>query len=204
MIINFLKRRRLYQKNRAPIIILFFLAFLLRLTRLIPNMELVTTSLVLSSFYLSRKHTLLFTLITLIATDLLLGNTNIFIFTWTGFLLPIFLSKLLIPQPFRSLSGGGPSIFKLIRFGIISNVFFYLWTNFGVWLLDSWGMYPHTLPGLISCYINALPFLKNQICSSLLFIPLFQTLIKQAYHILRRNQLSPYQLAKSDFGQNIS
>jgi hypothetical protein len=190
---------QIFKKNRAPIIILFFLAFLLRLTRLIPNMELVTTSLVLSSFYLSRKHTLLFTLITLIATDLLLGNTNIFIFTWTGFLLPI----LVLPGLSRRISHL-PTFLNTITMALGTNVFFYLWTNFGVWALDSWGMYPHTLPGLISCYINGLPFLKNQISSSLLFIPLFQTLILQAHRILRRDQLSPYQLAKSDFGQNIS
>ena len=160
---------------------LFFLAFLLRLTRLIPNMELITTSLILSSVYLSRKHTLLLTLVTMAATDLLLGNTNIFLFTWSGFLLPILFISLFRIGKIKS------EIVKIIGLGLGANLFFFIWTNFGVWALDSWGMYPKTLPGLVSCYINALPFLKNQICSTLLFLPLFYTLFRAS--VLGINQL---------------
>ena len=163
---------------------LFFLAFLLRLTRLIPNMELITTSLILSSVYLSRKHTLLLTLVTMAATDLFLGNTNIFLFTWSGFLLPILFISLFRIGKIKS------EIVKIIGLGLGANLFFFIWTNFGVWALDSWGMYPKTLPSLISCYINALPFLKNQICSTLLFLPLFYTLFRMSVLKISRYRLS--------------
>ncbi len=36
---------------------------------------------------------------------------------------------------------------------------FFVLTNFGVWALDS--LYPHTMTGLIACYVAALPFFAN-------------------------------------------
>ena len=55
--------------------------------------------------------------------------------------------------------------------GILSVIFFYLFSNFGWWL--TFEMYPMTIQGLIQCYIAGLPFLKNQLLSSLLFVPTF-------------------------------
>jgi hypothetical protein len=131
-----------------------------------PNFEFVTTALILSSFYLGKEKSLLLTFLILLISDRVIGNTNIFIFTWSGFLIPaLFASSL-----FRKI--------KLNKFligtglGIVSNLFFFAWTNFGVWVLDSWGMYAKTPFGLIECYINGLPFLKYQLTSTLLLLPL--------------------------------
>jgi hypothetical protein len=113
----------------------------------------------------------------LVSTDLFLGNTNIFLFTWSGFLIPAFVLTNIFPKivkaiKFKSISG--------ILLGLGSNLFFFFWTNFGVWFLDSWGMYPKTLAGLAQCYINGLPFLRPQIVSSLIFIPLGFIIIELA------------------------
>jgi hypothetical protein len=66
--------------------------------------------------------------------------------------------------------------FKKIFFatggGVVASIWFYLWTNFGVWFLDSFGMYPKTFNGLVTCYINGIPFFKNQLFSNLIIIPL--------------------------------
>jgi len=131
-----------------------------------PNFEFVTTALILSAFYLGKQKSFLLTFLILLISDRVIGNTNIFIFTWSGFLIP----ALLASDIFKKV--------KLNKFvlgtglGISSNLFFYFWTNFGVWLLDSWGMYPKTLFGLISCYINGLPFLKYQLISTIVLLPL--------------------------------
>jgi hypothetical protein len=107
------------------------------------------------------------------ATDLIIGNTSIFIFTWSGLLLPIFLiSALRIRNLPGRQAGSKLEIIKATGLGVISNLFFFIWTNFGVWLLDSWGMYAKNLPGLIHCYINGLPFLRLQLASTLLFVPI--------------------------------
>ena len=131
-----------------------------------PNFEFVTTALILSAFYLGKKQSLLLTFLILLISDLIIGNSNIFIFTWSGFLIPALFAS---------------NIFKKIKLnkillgtglGISSNLFFYLWTNFGVWLLDSWEMYSKNVQGLLQCYINGLPFLKYQITSTLLLLPI--------------------------------
>lgn len=154
-------------------IVLFLAAFLERtVLDLGPNIELVTASMILASYYLGRKHALWLVLAIMVATDLVLGNTSIFLFTWSGFLVP----ALLASGVFRKLKIGKFNLrlrlFSLTGTGVAANLFFYLWTNFGVWLLDSWEMYGNDLSGLVRCYINALPFLKNQLISSLIFIPL--------------------------------
>lgn len=146
--------------------LIFLLAFLERTVfDLGPNFELITLAMVLSSFYLTSNSSLLFTFFLILTSDLIIGNSNIFIFTWSGFLIPVLFLGL-----FKKLKIN--KIFSGTLAGISSNLFFFVWTNFGVWLLDSWGMYPKTAYGLASSYINGLPFLKYQLISTLLFIPL--------------------------------
>jgi hypothetical protein len=141
-------------------VILFLVAILTRtIWHLGPNVELVTTVMVLAAFYLGKKEAFWLIAAVMIISDLILGNTNILLFTWTGFLIPA-----LIIKPKNGLSA--------TALGLGSNLFFYIWTNFGVWALDSWGMYPKTLAGLVSCYINGLPFIKNQLAGTLMFLPL--------------------------------
>lgn len=156
-------------KSKVLLSFLFLVPVALRLSKILPNFEFVTTSLVISSLYLSKKHSLKLILAILAITDFILGNTNIFLFTWSGFIIPI----LIITSLRHYLKTGNHQLFHLVTllFGIFSNLFFYIWTNFGVWLLDSWGMYPKTLAGLVGCYINGLPFLKTQVESTLIFIP---------------------------------
>ena len=62
--------------------------------------------------------------------------------------------------------------------GIGGSLFFYLWTNFGVWFLDSWGMYSKDLGGLVYCYMNGLPFLKNSLKSSVILVPFILTAVE--------------------------
>ena len=45
--------------------------------------------------------------------------------------------------------------------------FFYLITNFGVWL--TWDYYPKTIDGLIACYTMAKPFFKNTLFGTITY-----------------------------------
>lgn len=60
---------------------------------------------------------------------------------------------------------------SVIIFSIIGSSWFYLTTNFSVWLI--WDYYPKNLEGLLSCYIMAIPFFTNTLISSILFVSLF-------------------------------
>ena len=164
------------------LITLFLIAFLERTAfDLGANIELVTMAMILASFYLGRKEAFWLILAIMTTTDRVIGNTSILLFTWSGFLIPALLSKNLINRLTRltdlysykaKITKTISLLFPTISTGLASNLFFFLWTNFGVWLLDTWSMYPKTLQGIVMSYINGLPFLRNQFISSLIFIPL--------------------------------
>ena len=77
-------------------ITLFAIAFLERTVfDLGPNIELVTTAMLLTSAYLGTKRSFWLTFLIMLTTDIVIGNTNIFIFTWSGFLIPsLIVSKI--------------------------------------------------------------------------------------------------------------
>lgn len=145
---------------------LFVLAFIERVWfDLGPNIELVTLATIISAFYLDRKIALILTIGVIAGSDMIIGNSRIFLFTWSGFMLPILAINI-----FKNLKTN--RILSATLAGISSNLFFFFWTNFGVWALDSWGMYPNTVLGLLHSYINGIPFLKYQLTSTLFFVPL--------------------------------
>lgn len=145
---------------------LFILAYIERVWfDLGPNIELITLAMILSSFYLNKKIALLLSLGVIAISDMLIGNSRIFIFTWSGLILPLLAISLFKDMKINNILSGTLA-------GVSSNIFFFFWTNFGVWALDSWGMYPNTALGLLQSYVNGLPFLKYQLTSTLFFVPL--------------------------------
>lgn len=87
----------------------------------------------------------------IILTDwLFYGFHPTIFFTWSAFamigLFGLFLKGRVRPAPVAIASLGG-------------SVWFYLWTNFGHWLVA--GDYPRTLQGLWACYAAAIPFFRN-------------------------------------------
>ena len=157
-----------------------------------PNIELITLATMLSAFYLNRKSTLILTLIVMIISDLIIGNTNIFIFTWSGFIIPALAVTILLKLKKNKV------LLATIT-GISANLFFFTWTNFGVWLLDSWNMYPNTVFGLIQSFINGAPFLKNQLISTLFFVPLGFTVYEITFNSLPTFSKTKRALSKSFF-----
>lgn len=153
------------------ILFLFFLTSIALLERIVfdlgPNVELVTAVMIVSSLFFGFRVSTFVTLLVVILSDLLIGNSAIFIFTWSGFLIPILLmNKLKLSNNVTKQLLGGMSL------GLGANLFFYFWTNFGVWLLDATGMYTNDFAGLVLAYARALPFLKLQLLSSIVFVPL--------------------------------
>lgn len=180
-------------------IILFLAAFLERtVIDLGPNIELLTTSMILSAFFLGRKRSFWLTLLVIVSTDRLLGNSNIILFTWSGFLIPALFTSPLIKKYVHGNKFSILNSLKIVFAGIFTNIFFYIWSNFGVWMLDSWGLYTKNLQGLVMCYINALPFLKNQMISTLIFIPAGIVGIKHIPILYKNYLLNVSQKLRSD------
>lgn len=126
------------------------------------NVELVMTVSVIASIYLGRKWGVMVAVLALMISDLVIGNTAILIFTWSAFgLIAAGGGWLKQWQGMkRSLAGAG--------YGLLGALWFYFYTNFGVWLIG--GLYPHTWQGLVGCYWMGLPFLKLHAVSSMILI----------------------------------
>lgn len=136
-----------------------------------PNIELVTAVTVVAGIYLSKKYWVLVPLGVMMISDMYLGWGIMSFFTWTGFII-------------MGLGVGRAKKYTSSKYGLglggalIGNLGFYLWTNFGVWATERWGMYENTLSGLFKSYLMGLPFLKMQLYSSLVFVPILIFLVE--------------------------
>lgn len=122
-----------------------------------PNVEFVTAATMLSAVYLGRRWGIIVPLIIMGISDYVIGNTNIFIFTWSAYVLIGIFSKKFMA-------------FGKIKSAVIASSIFYVWTNFGVWVLDSFGMYSKDLPGLLRSYYMGLPFLRFNLIGNIFFV----------------------------------
>ncbi len=95
---------------------------------------------------------------TLIITDAIFGYHSTIPF--------VYLSYGLIAMMGTSLIGT-----RLIPISLLSSLLFFIVTNFGSWMTTE--LFPHTLNGLILCYIAALPFLSTQIAGDLIYSAVF-------------------------------
>ncbi len=158
----------------------------------IPNLEIITVLALISGIYLGGIYTVAIPLLIIFLSDLVIGNTYIFLFTWTAFAMIGLLGYLFRKKTCHSRtetkssinSGGNPvstgdrKSEKKYNFGIknsvvlalLSSIFFYLYTNFGWWLMS--GMYEYSLSGLIRCYYMAIPFFRNNLIGNMVFVPM--------------------------------
>lgn len=129
----------------------------------IPNFEIVSSFALLSGFYLGGIFSFLAPLMTIFLSDLFIGNNAILLFTWSAFGIIGLIGMVIKKESFKK------TILKAPIFGIMASCFFFIYTNFGWWILS--GMYSHNLHGLLACYINALPFFKTNLLGNLILVP---------------------------------
>ncbi len=143
------------------------LAILTRTTfHIAPNVEFLTAIGLSSGYFIDKKSMRFLPLISsIVITDFILKNSIIFIFTWSAFLITPLLGQYL-----KNNSSNFIKIITLEGSAIISTLIFFLWTNLGVVITTN--MYPKNLVGLIQSYINALPFLANQIIGNIFIVPI--------------------------------
>ncbi|RLF27845.1 MAG: hypothetical protein DRN01_01410 [Thermoplasmata archaeon] len=116
----------------------------------------------LSGLLLGGYYTFIVPLSTMIITDLYYGNTYIFLFTWSGFVMLGLLGFILQSKTKLSLKKTP----LILGVGVGGVLLYDLWTNFGCWL----GWYPHNLSGLALCYTVAIPFTLWHILSTTMIL----------------------------------
>ena len=117
-----------------------------------PNFTPVTAVALFSIINFKNKYIgVSIPIICLFVSDLIIGISIINLFVYFSFIL---------------ISGIGYLFGKInIKSVILSSIVFFLFTNFGVWLIA----YPKTFEGLIACYIAAIPFFGYTLAGDLFY-----------------------------------
>lgn len=167
-----------FKLNRTEIIFILGLIIIGILTRTVlhikPNLEFVTACSLAAGFFLKdKKLSLVVPFLIMLFTDLIIGNTIIFLFTWSAFFIAPAMGSVLNSRKIKKLFGKKENLRLLVTGmlgGLAFTLIFFLWTNLGVMLTS--GMYAHTFEGLMQSYINALPFLRIQLFGNLIIVPI--------------------------------
>ena len=109
--------------------------------------------------YLGGYFSILIPLSIMAITDLLIGNTMIFLFTWSGFALLGSIGYLSRTK----------NVFHFFGYSAAGVIAYDLWTNFGCWI----GWYSHDINGLLLCYTLAIPFMLWHLMATMAILPLF-------------------------------
>lgn len=130
-----------------------------------PNLELATAASFLAAGVLRHRLAALAPLAVAAVSDLLLGNSAVLWFTWSAWAV-IGLGAMLTRR-----ARGGRRFAAAVGLGVGGSVFFFLWTNAGVWVQGRGAYYPAGLDGLAASYAAGLPFLRNMLLGNLVLLP---------------------------------
>ncbi len=127
-------------------------------SRLIPHAPnfspIEATALFAGAFFFDRRLAIAVPIAAMLLSDLVLG--------FHAGMLVVYACIAAMAWSGRGLRGD-PGALRIAGFGLGAAVFFFVVTNFFVWLGLSHPMYPRTLEGLVACYTAAIPFFQNQL-----------------------------------------
>jgi len=90
-------------------------------------------------------------------TDPLLGGYSVATpFVYLSFLITVWVGRRL---------QGTENPLRIASASVLCSVLFFVLSNFGTWL----GWYPHTMAGLTTCYVAAIPYFGRTLMSDLLY-----------------------------------
>jgi hypothetical protein len=145
---------------------LIFVAAFSRLIPHAPNFTAVTAIALFAGVRMTNRGlAVLVPLAALGLSDWALGFYDGMLLNYLPMILVALFSFQLLKR--KNLERDSLSLRDLGLASLAASLFFFVVSNFGVWLLS--GMYTRTAQGLLACYVMALPFLQNQICGDLFF-----------------------------------
>lgn len=147
------------------------LILLMVFSRLIPHppnfTPIIAMGILCGYFFKDLKLSLFVLLISMLISDLLIGFYSNMLFVYSSLILITLLAFKL---------NNKINIKNLFLYGLAGSFLFYLISNFGVWIFGN--LYPKNIGGLIECYFMAIPFFKNTLISTTIFIYLVYILKK--------------------------
>ena len=113
-------------------------------------------------------------LLVMIASDLVIGPHPLFWLVWPSFMLVTWLG-----QSVRGRDGVLPVALATLG----GSVLFFVVSNLGVFLFEN--MYPKSAPGLVECFVMALPFFRNSLAGDLFYSLVLFSLFELARRSIR-------------------
>ncbi len=144
--------------NMSLAICLILLAVSLRILPHPANFAPLAAVSIFGGAVLPRRLALWVPLAAMVLSDAVIGFHSLIGLTWGSYVLIALASSYLLRKP-SFLKGGVLTL--------SSSLFFFVVTNFGVWVAS--GMYSHTWSGLVQCYTLALPFFRNTLLSDVIY-----------------------------------
>lgn len=103
-----------------------------------------------------RRLAFLVPVLTMLATDLVLGFHDTMIYVYVSFILITVLGMFV---------SRAQNVFTITGASVFSSLLFFLITNFGVWMSGT--LYSFDLQGLIQCYVAGLAFIDHSFFGNL-------------------------------------
>ena len=145
------------------VIVGLFIIVIAAFSRLLPHPPNVTPLVAMAlagGVYFDKKYAFILPILALVVSDIFLGFHATVPFVYGSFLMIVLLGVWLKSHK---------KVVTVAAGSIASSLFFFVVTNFGVWLTGGGWYYPKTLSGLVECYVLALPFLQNALLGDLAF-----------------------------------
>jgi len=183
----FIFDRILKTMNKNTLLLIGTTVLVASLSRMLPHLPnftpLIAMSLMAGSAVKNTKLSMLMVLLSMFVSDVLTitfinssySSMSDYFFSATG--ISVYVSLIAIV-----LFGKRINEFKMsgntVAAALSSGMFFWLVTNFATWASGLW--YVTDVKGLQLCYINAIPFLPNQLLGDVLFTLAFAGLFNYA------------------------
>jgi len=125
-----------------------------------PNVAPITALALFGGAYFSKRYSFLIPILAMLVSDAIIG------FSW---------ESPWVYGSFFAIAGIGiwlrshRTVVSTIGSSLAGSVLFFIVTNFGVWVLSA-VTYPHTVAGLTSCYVAAIPFFRNTLIGDLVYV----------------------------------
>ena len=165
----------------------FALILFAALSRVLPhpaNFAPITALALFSAVYLDKKLTFIIPILAVLLSDYVIGF-------YTG-----------MSWVYASMFGVGmiglwlrkhPSVMNTVGATLTGSILFFVVTNFGVWI-SSQVSYPHTLAGVVQCYVAAIPFFRNTLAGDACYVTAMFGLYALAKKFIPRLQPTPAEI----------
>jgi hypothetical protein len=141
----------------------FFLILFAALSRLLPhpmNFAPITALALFGGVYLDKKHTFIVPIAAMLISDYFIGFYSGMTWVYSSFVAIGCIGLWL-----RNHRGIGTTIAATFA----GSILFFIVTNFGVWMASQVS-YPHTVAGLVQCYVAAIPFFRNSLFGDFFYV----------------------------------